>query len=194
MIKCQSCKDKDVELLTRWERFKNWLFYKVNSIFFTDDFEDFKTQKYTQGFSEGTIDGAKYERAKLEKDRIEIEKMFAAPPVDYEAEIEKRLNDMLSNVDLNSVITYDKVKGMVFIGGERIEPARLNNLRSEAEFLLNSEIWSLIYETPKELAQRAMFVDSQSLDDMKKGKSILFTLATQKKILDVLKAVKKLST
>jgi hypothetical protein len=193
MIKCQSCRTKDVELLTKWERFKNWCFRKVNSILFTDDFEDLKTQKYTQGFSDGTVDGARYERARFEKEKLDFQNTFNVP-IDYETEVAKRMNDMLSPVDLNAIIKLDKAKGIVLIGDETVDPVRLSNLRSEAEFLLNSEIWKLLYETPKELAQRAMFVDSQSLDDMKKGKSILYTLSTQKKIIDTLQLLKKLLT
>lgn len=69
MIKCQQCRDKDVELLTTWERFRNWLFYKVNYTFFADDFEDLKSQKYTQGFSDGATDGAKWERSRQEMEQ-----------------------------------------------------------------------------------------------------------------------------
>lgn len=73
MRKCHKCKDKDIELLTRWERFVGWLFYKVNEILFTDDFKDLQNQKYTQGFSDGTVDAAKWERLKMERDRIRYE-------------------------------------------------------------------------------------------------------------------------
>jgi hypothetical protein len=57
MIRCQQCRAKDVELLTHWERLKNALFYKLNEVFFADDFEDLKSQKYTQGYSDGNTDG-----------------------------------------------------------------------------------------------------------------------------------------
>ena len=94
------------------------------------------------------------------------------------------LNELLSNVDLNKIVALDKARGIVYIGGQKVTPERLMNLKSEAQFLMQSELWHLIYETPKELAQRAMFVNSESLDDMKKGKSILYTLSTQKNIVD----------
>lgn len=105
-------------------------------------------------------------------------------------EVKQALNDLLSPVDLHKIVTLDKTNGIVFIGGKRITEGQMKNLKSEAEFLLNSELWTLIYETPKELAQRAMFVNGESLDDMKKGKSILYTLSTQLNILNVLKSYK----
>jgi hypothetical protein len=101
----------------------------------------------------------------------------------------EKLNDLLSNVALNRIVTMDKQKGILFIGGQKVEEGRLSNLKAEAEFFVQSDLWHLIYETPKELAQRAMFVAGENLDDMKKGRSILYTLSTQKNIIDVLKSV-----
>lgn len=94
------------------------------------------------------------------------------------------LNDLLSNSDINKIVTLDKVRGKVYVGGQPLTPERLANLKAEAEFLIQSDLWQLIYNTPKELAQRAMFVNGESLDDMKKGKSILYTLSTQQNIID----------
>lgn len=57
MTKCSQCRKNDAELLTTWERLKNWLFYRVNYIFFSEDFDDLKSDKYTQGYSDGNVDG-----------------------------------------------------------------------------------------------------------------------------------------
>lgn len=96
------------------------------------------------------------------------------------------LNDLLSNVDMKKVVTLDKQHGIVFIGGERASEGRLGNLRSEAEFLLNSDLWSIISETPKELAQRAMFTEGENVEkQLAKGRTILYTLSTQRNILDI---------
>lgn len=100
----------------------------------------------------------------------------------------QKLNDMLSIVDMKKVVTIDKQHGIVFIGGERIDENRLANLKSETEFLMQSDIWQLLYETPKELAQRSMFVSGESLADMQKGKSMLYLLSSQKNILDIFKS------
>lgn len=98
----------------------------------------------------------------------------------------KKLNDLLAPIDMTSIVKLDKTHGIVYIGDERADPGRLANLKSEAEYLMSTNLWKLLQETPKELAQRAMFVGGESLDDMKKGKSILYTLSTQKNIVDIL--------
>ena len=56
MSKCSQCRDKDAELLTRWERFRNWLFFRVSYVFFPEDLNDLISQKYTQGYSDGLQD------------------------------------------------------------------------------------------------------------------------------------------
>lgn len=100
----------------------------------------------------------------------------------------EKLANLLSIVDLRKIVTIDKPRGILFIGGARVDPARLANLKAEADFFVTSELWSLIYETPKELAQRAMFVSGESLADMQKGKSMLYTLSSQKNIVDTLRS------
>ncbi len=71
MAKCQTCRENDAELLTTWERLRNWKFRKLNYIFFTQDFEDLKSEKYTQGYSDGYIAGTEKQRA-FEKEQRAI--------------------------------------------------------------------------------------------------------------------------
>lgn len=97
----------------------------------------------------------------------------------------EKLSNLLSLVDMNKIATLDKTKGFVYIGGKRIDDSRLSNLKAEADFLVQSDIWQLIYETPKELAQRSMFVEGETLDNLKKGRSMLYTLESQKNIIKV---------
>jgi len=97
---------------------------------------------------------------------------------------ENMLTNMLSVVDFKKIVTLDKAHGIVFIGGEKADEGRLANLKAEAEFFENSDLWHIIHETTKELAHKTMFVSSESLVDLQKGKSILFALSAQKNILD----------
>jgi hypothetical protein len=63
MSKCQQCRDNDIELLTTWERFKNWLFYKL----FPEDIADLSQNKFTQGFGDGLRQGRIVERESIRK-------------------------------------------------------------------------------------------------------------------------------
>lgn len=103
---------------------------------------------------------------------------------------DKKLSDMLSPIDWNSVITLDPRTKQIFIRGEAASDGQLGNLRSEAQYLMESNIWKILYETPKESAERALFVSSESLVDLQKGKSMLYFLSLQKKIVDMLLSVK----
>lgn len=107
----------------------------------------------------------------------------------------EKLSKLLSNVDLSRVVRLDRTKGILYIGDKRAEESRLANLKSEVEFLLESDLWGLLCQTPRELAQRAMFIEGNDLDQMTKGRAILFTLSSQENILNILKSFEpKLST
>lgn len=102
-----------------------------------------------------------------------------------------KLASLLSVVDMNKIVTIDKVHGIVYIRGQKVEERRLINLKSEAEALSEFDLWHLLSETPKELAHRAMFVAGDSIDDMKKGRSMLYTLSSQQNIVDMFKSYKQ---
>lgn len=104
-----------------------------------------------------------------------------------EAIAEERLMKLLTLVDWTNVVRIDKAKGILLIGDERADEARLNNLKSEAEIFSSSELWKLLQETPKQLAYDALFKVSESLDDLKKGKAMLYTLDSQQNIVNIFK-------
>ena len=60
-MKCTNCRAKDIELLTKWERIKDWMFYRL----FPKDIVDLSQNKYTQGFGDGYKVGRESERQQL---------------------------------------------------------------------------------------------------------------------------------
>lgn len=133
----------------------------------------------------------------MQRERVKI---FAAAQKDMletmNDDIEKKaeelskvkLSQLLSVVDERLIVSFSKDARAIYIGGERVEDSRLANLRAEAEAITAMDIWKLIFETPKELAHRAMFMAGESVDEMKKGRAVLYTLDTQKRILDTFKS------
>ena len=101
---------------------------------------------------------------------------------------EQKVAQLLSVVDPRMVVTFNERQGAIFIGGERATEHQLANFKSEAEAITQMDIWRIITESPKELAMRAMFVAGESIDDLKKGRAMLYTLATQQRILDTFKS------
>lgn len=187
MSKCQTCRDKDAELLTRWERTRNWLFLRVNHVLFPQDFDDLRADRYTQGFSDGNVQGVEKERERSEKKLSDYMDMNSTQ-VNTEDIVRQKMDAMLSPIDTNKIVAFDKRAGAIYIGGERAEEGRLVGLKSEAEAIEQFELWHLIKETPKELAQREMFVSGDNMDAMKKGRSMLYTLDTQQRIIDTFKS------
>lgn len=133
-----------------------------------------KKEMYTRVYRDATKDVLETNTEDIEKRAKELS--------------EKLLNDLLSPVDLTQIATVGERDRQLYIGGERADASKVQNLQAEANILLSSDLWKILYETPKELAQREMFVMGDNLDSMKKGRSILYTLATQKKVIDTIKS------
>ncbi len=102
---------------------------------------------------------------------------------------DEKLRMMLSPVNFGQIVGIDKQKGIVYIGGVQATQEQLINLKSEVEFLESSTLWPLLHETPKKLAQDTLFVSSETLVDLQKGKSMLYFLSQQKNIMDTFKNV-----
>ncbi len=151
-------------------RLQNWILKRK---FIVTAFEVAKEEIYRKAFKDA--------RADLDETNVY--------DIDKKAEelSNSKINSLLSVVDVNKIVTLDKTRGIVYIGGSKVDEGRLSNLKAEAEFFLESDLWHLIYETPKELAQRSMFVNGETLADMAKGKSMLYTLSTQNNIVQTFK-------
>lgn len=67
MTKCSQCRKNDEELLTKWERFKNWVFINL----FSEDIQDLSQNKYTQGYSDGLEKGREW-GIKQVKDHVKL--------------------------------------------------------------------------------------------------------------------------
>lgn len=140
-----------------------------------------KTGLFSWAYRQGGIDAFPL----AQKDVLET--MHADIEKKSEELANKKLAELLSIIDERMVLKV--MKNQVHIGKEVAEPTRLMNLKSEAAFLLESDIWKILNETLKEVAQEAMFVSSESLVDLQKGKTILFTLKTQANLVKFLNAL-----
>lgn len=97
----------------------------------------------------------------------------------------KLLQDLLTPINWSYVVKYNPTNKVLTIGDLPVEAARLANLRAEAQFIMESDLWKLLNETPRAEAHNSMFVKGETLDDMKKGKSMLFILKQQQNIVDI---------
>lgn len=106
-----------------------------------------------------------------------------------EALAKQKLIDLLSPIDDRSIVTLDKTNRIVFVGGERADDGRLNNLKAEAEFFEQSDLWKIIVNTPKRLAEKAMFVDDGKVENqLIKGRAMLYLLDSQQNIVSIFKS------
>lgn len=104
----------------------------------------------------------------------------------------ERLASLLTVIDERKVISFNAREKAVYIGGSRITDAKiLSSLKAEAEALVNFDLWQVLYETPKRLAQKALFEDDGKSEILHaKGRSMLYLLDTQKNIIATLRSYK----
>lgn len=105
--------------------------------------------------------------------------------------LKRKLEELLTGVDERLIVKLDSKNGVVFIGDERPDDSRLVNLKAEAEFLSKSDLWKILSETPKALAQKSIFTDGETIEAVRKGRSMIYTLDTQARILAVFLSYKK---
>ena len=107
--------------------------------------------------------------------------------------VSERLAEILQTVDYSCVVTYSDKTRTIYIGGKQIPEAQALNLRSEAEFFKNTELYKLLTETKKNTAYMTMFEKSQSFEDMRFGKAMLYDISMDKKVMDIFTAYKPIS-
>jgi len=101
---------------------------------------------------------------------------------------DKKLSVMMSPVDWKQVLTFNERQGLFYLGGQRLDQPQLLALKAEAEMLLASELWRVLFETPNALAQQAMFKTGEDTDAFKKGRAMIYHLDSQLRILTSLKS------
>ncbi len=122
----------------------------------------------------------------------ELEDAEAEVKKDIEERAEKlakqKLENMLSIINEQNIITFDKRNKGIYIGGQRMTDSQLQNLKQEVEALQQFDLWKILNETPKELAKHAMFIDDGNLNNqLLKGRVMLYLLDTQSRILSTIK-------
>lgn len=95
------------------------------------------------------------------------------------------LRHLLNAIIVEDVLTVDK--GRIFLGDELITDNERHNLREEIKFIEKTRFWQICQETLKATAQEKMFNKSVDFDDMKFGKTMLYNLDIQRKLIDILK-------
>lgn len=143
-------------------------------------------------FFQKELNNARFEGSKdaFEKAREDLEEtMVETDREKIEEAADRKLNELLSIIDHRHIVTKDSRTGVVSIGGEIADAGRLSVLKAEAELIKNTALWKIINESIKNDAQLSMFIKGESVDDMKKGRSMLYTLSLQNKVIELFESV-----
>lgn len=72
------------------------------------------------------------------------------------------------------------------IGDQKATEAQINDLKAEAATFRNTLLYEVLIATPKKQAMDAIFYNSNSLEDLTIGKTMLRTLDVQENVLKLL--------
>ena len=105
--------------------------------------------------------------------------------------LNKLLAEKFNSIDPNQVIfvganTAPPGEVVCRIAGKKINTNQASQLRNEAQMLKKMQLWKIITETLKNTARLKMFERSESFDDMKYGKSMLYSCDVMEQIVDKL--------
>ena len=74
--------------------------------------------------------------------------------------------------------------GIIFLGGIKLSPTEVENLKSEVKYFKTLRLHSIFLETVREQARLTMFEKAQNFEDMRSGKGILYALGVFENILN----------
>ncbi len=102
---------------------------------------------------------------------------------------DRKVKDLYVPIKMDSVITMTK-NGVIYINGTQADDAMLANLKSEAEAITQFNLFKILQETPRALAERAMFLEDGNIEaQLLKGRAVIYMLDSQKRVIELLKNV-----
>jgi len=96
------------------------------------------------------------------------------------------LKHLLKAITLSDVLKIDEKTGQATLGGEKITDNELRGLKEEAGYIQRTRLWSVLTNTLQDQAHTVMFTKSKSWEDMVTGKTMLYNIDIQQKIIDML--------
>jgi hypothetical protein len=91
----------------------------------------------------------------------------------------------LNKVEHDEVLTLDK-SGRPFLGGKELKMEEFERLKKEAKMIKETSLWKILTETLRHQAYLTMFEKSKNWEDMLTGKSMLYNIGVQEKIVELL--------
>lgn len=78
----------------------------------------------------------------------------------------------------------------LYLGGEKLDVAQIQNLANEATMIMRTELWQVIYETLVKEAVDLQVKKAVSLDDIRHGRMMIYNLSVIQRMLNTFKSKK----
>lgn len=84
----------------------------------------------------------------------------------------------------DDVLKYDRKEGLLVVGDKVLSYKHLNNLQSDIKVMRQLDWWKFLKSDIKNVANKKMYENSKSVDDMVFGKAVLYTLDVMDRKMD----------
>lgn len=168
--------DRIVNVEERWDRVKR----KILLFFLGDDLRDAISDATASGFADGHVAGH----------QLAYKNILQAPIDNFALGLEegrRQTYTQLRAVDPHSIITKS-AEGKLMLGREVLTNEQKKSLKEEWSFIKMTKLWQIWQNTLADTARTTMFEKSNSFEDMRTGKAMLFNLDIQKKIGELIEA------
>jgi hypothetical protein len=102
---------------------------------------------------------------------------------------QKLINFCLSKI-LKFIVPNDvirDIKGKLYLGNEEITSQELKALQEEIKALKMMRVWSILTETPKQIAYERGWRDSTTMEHLNTAKTMFSVIQLQESIVDIIK-------
>ena len=104
--------------------------------------------------------------------------------------MKQRIKNFLLSKTLKILVPSDVIKdmkGVLYLGSEKLTDQELRVLQAEAKALKMMRLWSILCETPKQIAFERGWKNSTTMEELNTAKTMYSVLDFQESIISIIK-------
>ena len=179
---CASCKKDNPA--SRWDKFKDWLVWRLFPEEMISERSANSTQAFAQGYSYGKQEDKATNELIIQSFKDEIARLKVFKPIDIE------------RVAVRPEEVMKVEKGVCYLGYNPITTQEADVIKNEAQLFKKTLLYRVLQETLKQKAIEKGMILSQNFEETLAAKMMLHNLGIERSLIDICASltIPKLST